>query len=292
MTDFDDAVRCVITGDLAELARLLARRPTLVTERSTSPHRATLLHYVAANGVEDDLQVVPQNASEVARLLLGAGAEVDAVAETYGGGLAQTTLYLLVTSWPPQAAGVQAQLVEVLLDAGAAIEGLANDGLPLRSALLFGYTASATVLAERGASVIGIVAFAGLGYLEKLAMCLRHAGGLPTSSWDTRDPDQRDLSEGQLVLRALGVACANNQFDAAAYLLEQGADINAQHKILTDCTPLHRAVSEHRKQMVAFLLEHGARADVAAKTGRMTALQLAEISGAKDLVAMLASGTI
>ena len=42
-------------------------------------HRATLLHYVGANGVEDYRQRSPQNAVAVAEALLAAGAEVDAV---------------------------------------------------------------------------------------------------------------------------------------------------------------------------------------------------------------------
>ena len=48
-------------------------------------YAATLLHYVGANGVEGYRQQSPPNAVAIARLLLDAGAEVDAFAGMYGG---------------------------------------------------------------------------------------------------------------------------------------------------------------------------------------------------------------
>ena len=95
-----------MSGDLASLESLLAAGPELVHARSARVHRATLLHYVAANGVEDFRQKTPPNAVAVGRLLLEAGSVVDALAETYGGGRAQTTLNLLVSSAHPARAGL------------------------------------------------------------------------------------------------------------------------------------------------------------------------------------------
>ena len=120
---FDEAVEAIITGNAAALTKLLVAHPDLIKARSRSDHKATLLHYVAANGVEDELQKSPKNAAEIARILIEAGAEVDALAETYGGGTNQTTLCLLVSSIHPAAAGVQPALVQVLCDAGAAVDG-------------------------------------------------------------------------------------------------------------------------------------------------------------------------
>jgi len=78
---FERAAAAVVDGDLVTLAALLAADPglatarsQLVTDRHPPVHRATLLHYVAANGVEDARQRSPRNAAEVARLLLDAGA--------------------------------------------------------------------------------------------------------------------------------------------------------------------------------------------------------------------------
>src|SRR4029079_14228007 len=88
---------CVVSpaallGAPPELARA---RSTRITHFDPPAHRATLLHYVAANGVEGYRQVTPANAVDVARLLLQAGAEVDALADMYGGH--HTTLSMLVS---------------------------------------------------------------------------------------------------------------------------------------------------------------------------------------------------
>ena len=87
---FEAAVEAVIDGDGATLEAALRRNPDLVRARSTRVrdgeppmHRATLLHYVAANGVEGYRQRTPPNAVDIARRLLDAGAEADALADMY-----------------------------------------------------------------------------------------------------------------------------------------------------------------------------------------------------------------
>ena len=112
---FERAVESVVSGDLATLSQLLAEHPELVRARSTiitstdqPRHRATLLHYVAANGVEGWRQRTPPNAVEIATRLLGAGAEPDALADMYGG--RHTTLTMLVSSVHPATAGLQVAL--------------------------------------------------------------------------------------------------------------------------------------------------------------------------------------
>lgn len=72
------AADAIVAGSEAELRRLLDANPWLVHARSTREHRSTLLHHVAANGVEGWRQVTPENIVAVARILLDAGAEVDA----------------------------------------------------------------------------------------------------------------------------------------------------------------------------------------------------------------------
>ena len=71
---------------LRALKRILRDNPTLIRARSSREHGATLLHYVSANGVEGYRQRTPKNIVAIARLLLDAGAEVDATADVYGGG--------------------------------------------------------------------------------------------------------------------------------------------------------------------------------------------------------------
>src|SRR5215813_6332653 len=49
---FESAADAIIKGDIKTLKRLLRDDPRLVQVRSTREHKATLLHYVSANGVE------------------------------------------------------------------------------------------------------------------------------------------------------------------------------------------------------------------------------------------------
>src|SRR5437879_2754017 len=108
VTRFEAAVEAVIAGDVAALRAMLRERPELVRARSMRRHHATLLHYVAANGVEGGRQKTPANALEVARVLLEAGAEVDALADMYDQQCA--TMSMLVPSCPPAKAGFQERL--------------------------------------------------------------------------------------------------------------------------------------------------------------------------------------
>ena len=118
---FETAVEAVVSGDVVALQSMLRANPELVRARSMRRHHATLLHYVGANGVEGTRQKTPANAVEVTKLLLNAGAEVDALAGMYDAQC--TTMSMLVSSCHPARAGLQAALAETLLDHGAALEG-------------------------------------------------------------------------------------------------------------------------------------------------------------------------
>ena len=101
---FEAAADAIVAGDLERLRRLLVDHPELIRARSVRNHRAMLLHYVGANGVEGWRQHTPPNAVEVLELLLASGAEVDATADMYGG---STTLGLMATSLHTERAGLQ-----------------------------------------------------------------------------------------------------------------------------------------------------------------------------------------
>ncbi len=110
--DFEGAVDLMLAGDAQGVRAQLKRVPAVVWERSPFGHRATLLHYIAANGVETERQVVPTNATEVVAALLDAGADPRASMPVYG--QEHTVLELLVTSAHPAAAGVTAAVAELL----------------------------------------------------------------------------------------------------------------------------------------------------------------------------------
>jgi len=114
---FEKTVDSVLRGDIVQLQDRLDANPRLVNQRSQYGHRATLLHYLGANGVESYRQITPLNAPEVAQHLIRAGADVNANAEMYGGG--STALALVLSSAHPHNAGIALSIAEVLKAAGA-----------------------------------------------------------------------------------------------------------------------------------------------------------------------------
>ncbi len=162
---FEQAAKAVLSGDAPGLKAMLGLHPSLIGQRSSLPHHATLLHYIADNGVES-LGRYPGNAVEILDVLLAAGADVDATADFYGGGA--TTLGLVATSIHPARAGVQVPLLERLLAAGAQIdapEGAGNRHRAVNGCLANGRPEAAVWLAEHGA-FLDLEAAAGVGRLD------------------------------------------------------------------------------------------------------------------------------
>lgn len=157
---FETASDAVVNGDVATLNAMLQLEPELITARSFRDHHATLLHYCAANGVEQERQKTPPNVFEVVRLLVAAGADPNATADIFGEGA--TTLALAATSIHPLKAGVQQALLETLLDSGAEIRP--GDVL---ACLMNGREAAASFLTARGAD-LGAAEAAGLGWMVLL----------------------------------------------------------------------------------------------------------------------------
>src|SRR5262249_12575467 len=155
---YEKAVDAIVAGDAATLARLLREDPRLVHARSTREHQSTLLHYVSANGVEDFRQKTPKNIVAITRMLLDAGADVNAESTAYGGH--STAINLAGTSVHPAFAGVQIELLQLLFDRGARI-----DGLDAVACLRNGRGPAAEHLAERGVQ-LDLEGAAGVGRLD------------------------------------------------------------------------------------------------------------------------------
>jgi len=133
-------------------------------ERALSPygHRQTLLHHVAANGIEMVRQwQSPKKAPELARMLLHAGADPDANAESYGG--ENTPLVLVCSSAHPAEAGTQAAIVDVLCREGACINGIQGDGALLWTATIWGYPKAVDMLVRHRAFANNLVLAAAIG---------------------------------------------------------------------------------------------------------------------------------
>jgi ankyrin repeat protein len=246
---FERAADAVVDGDLATLSQLLDDDPLLITARSTRRHRATLLHYVSANGVEDFRQRSPLNGVAAAELLLARGALVDAVCDAYGGG--DTTMGLLVSSVHPHRAGVQVPLVHTLLDHGAAIDGIADDGVNLLTALAFHYPRAAEALEQRGARVDNILTAAGLGRLD----LVRRYRGKPPARLPNWLQSAAIAPDG----RALLWAAALDRREVAAFL-SRDQDLL---KVKDDqgFTPLHWAAFYGHADMVDLLIDNGGDID-------------------------------
>jgi len=233
---FEAAADAIVDGDETALKALLTRYPELVRARS-SRHGATLLHYVSANGVEDERQRTPANVETIARLLLDAGAAPDATAHFYGGPAA--TLGLLVSSVHPHKAGLQARLANQLLDAGARGEGA------ILTALAHGYGDTAEDLAGR-LPVESLPAAAGLGR---------------TDIFDRLLPGATSQARHQ----AVAVAAQHGRIDILERLIAAGEDLNRFNPegFHSHSTPLHQAVAQGRLDTVRWLVGHGARTDIA-----------------------------
>lgn len=254
---FEWAVEAVISGDVATLARFLRENPELVRARSMRRHRATLLIYVGANGVEGYRQKTPPNAVQVAETLLEAGAEIDAVGDMYGG---TTTLGLVATSVHPVFTGVQAELMEVLLHHGASIErAVASDyrrGLVVDACLANGRPGAAEFLAQRGAR-LELEGAAGVGRLDVVENFFNEAGSL------------RPNATAEQMQSAFNWACGYGRTSVVSFLLTKDIDVGEGHR---GETGLHHAAYGGHADIVRLLLARGAAVDVEDETYAATPL--------------------
>lgn len=238
MSTFESAADAIVEGDLRTLKQLLSNDPSLVHARSAREHNATLLHYVSANGVENSRQKTPPNIVAITKILLEAGAEVDAEANMYGGGA--TTLGLVATSIHPCRAGVQNQLIDLLLDNGAEIDHRTSAGNRQSSvlgALANGRGEAAEHLAERGAR-LNLEAAAGVGRLDVVKRFFND-DGTPKASHEE-------------VQSAFLYACGWGRNDVVEFLLDHGAELNDGGS--DGQTPLHCAVITGQLETVKLLL--------------------------------------
>jgi len=244
VSQFESAVDAIVTGDVITLERLLRENPDLIRARSTRKHQATLLHYVGANGTEK--QRTPKNAVEIAKVLLDAGAEVNAVGKMYGG---TTTLGLVATSFYPAQAGVQYPLMEILLSYGAALEGaVAPDytrGSVVNACLANGRPNAAEFLGSRGAR-LDLDGAAGVGRLDVVKSFFIDDGSL-----------RADATKTQMETGFMW-ACGCGRTDVVEFLLEKGVGLNPTPQ---GETALHWAAYGGQLDVVTLLLERKASLD-------------------------------
>jgi ankyrin repeat protein len=241
VSQFETAADAVVAGDIATLQRLLRENPELARVRSTREHRSTLLHYVSANGVEDFRQKTPKNIVEIALMLLDAGADVNAESDAYGGG--STTLGLTATSWHPQAAGVQFQLMDLLIQRGAVVDDR-DGGSAVTGCLHNGRGEAAEFFANRGAR-LDLEGAAGVGRLDIVAGFFSGDGTLKPPA------TPKQMTDG------FAWTCEFGRTAVVDFLLRKGMDVETRlpHN---GQTGLHWAALGGHAETVALLIERGA----------------------------------
>jgi hypothetical protein len=245
VSKFEAAVEAIVSGDAATLKRLLHEEPELVRARSMREHRSTLLHYVSANGVEDFRQQTPKNILEITKLLLEAGADVNAESDAYGG--RSTTLGLTATSWHPEHAGVQFPLLDLLIKHGAIIDG-PDGGSEVNGCLHNGRGEAAEFFASRGAR-LDLEGAAGVGRLDVVKSFFNDDGSLKSSA------TQAQMKDG------FAWACEFGRTSVVDFLLQRGMAIDARLKH-NGQTGLHWAAYGGHPETVKLLLERKAPVNV------------------------------
>jgi hypothetical protein len=249
---FEAAVDAVVAGDVPRLQQLLAGDPAVVHQRSSREHHATLLHYVAANGVEGYRQKTPPNIVPIAELLLAAGADVDAVADLYGAEC--TTLGLAATSVHPERAGVQSALLATLLARGAELDRPASAGRSpsiVNACLANGRLEAAAYLAERGAR-LDFAGACGLGRVDVVRSYYRgDRVNSPHRTLAGTDVPARELQDGFFN------ACLYGRREIVALLLDRDADLLSLRG-RGGQTGLHCAVIGAHLDVTRLLIERGA----------------------------------
>ena len=246
IAQFEAAVDGIVAGKIPRLKQLLRRNPELTRARSTRNHHSMLLHYVGANGVEYYRQRTPKNAVKVAELLLEAGAEIDAMADMYGG---STTLGLIATSIHPYLAGVQNALIDVFLKHGAQIDhptAAGNKQSLVNGCLANGRPDAAEFLAKRGAR-LDLEGAAGVGRLDKVKSLFTADGGLKPNA-----------TEAQL-RSGFNWACEYGHTRVIEFLLKTKFDFNHIHR---GETGLHWAAYGGHVDIIKLLLKRNARVDI------------------------------
>jgi uncharacterized protein len=219
-------------GDIDAVRSALAQHPGLATARiyKDSGYSRTVLHEVS------DWPGQFPNAPAMARMLVEAGADVDAVTQA---SFAETPLH-------GAASTDDLELAEALIDLGANLEasgGSIAGGTPLDNAVGYACWAVARLLVQRGARVNKLWHASAMGMLA-----------LVRELMDTDPPPTQET-----INQAFWHACSGGQRRTAEYLLGRGADINFVPEY-ANVTPLAAATSveTRRDTLASWLRDRGA----------------------------------
>jgi peptide-methionine (S)-S-oxide reductase len=247
--------------DMGALERLLAEHPRLARDRLTSPGAwlrdpiggaldgffkdPYLLWFVTEDAVRTGK--LSPNVGEITRAIVRAAERegVDTLPEQL-----ESTIHFAVCSPVGREDGLQLELIDALIDAGASPDH------PLDALICYNFAAAERLL-ERGARLT-----------LPVALCL--------GRWDdvTRLAQAADREEKQV---ALALCALNGQARALSTLVEMGIDLDAfSSGFYSHATPLHHAVWSASLDSVKVLVEAGARLDTKDKANQGTPLGWAD----------------
>lgn len=245
--DFRDAVSAIDAGDIATLEGLVSANPALVRDRLESPgawlrdvvggaldgffQRPYLLWFVTEDPVRHG--TLPANIAAVACAI------IDATRRAGTPNLQEQldyTLTLVSWSWIARQCGVQIDLIDVLVDAGARPDGNPNN------ALVNGNFDAAAHLVRRGAKLT-----------LATAVCLER--------WNDADRLAATATSDEKQF-AFVLAALNGRADALRLMLRAGVDVNAPcANLYSHGSPLHHGVCSGSLETVKVLVEAGADPD-------------------------------
>jgi len=225
----------VHAGDVEAIQRLLRNDPALASARlvGRGGGSGTPLHLVT------DWPGYFPNGPEIVQLLIGTGADLNALTTSRGtetGPGSETPLHYAASS-------DDVDVAEALIEGGADIEVPDGSiGTPLDNAVGYGCWHVARLLVTRGAKVDKAWHAAALGMLGRLEELLGS------------EPPAEDVSQ------AFWHACAGGQRRAAEYLLSRGADLNWEpdyaHGTALDAA---NGLGTRQENVISWLRELGAR---------------------------------
>lgn len=269
---FRQAVAAIDIGDVAALEQLLLVHPQLACDRLDSPgawlrdkvggaldgffNRPYLLWFIAEDPVRNGR--LPANIADIARVVIEA---VKRTSVTHWQEQLDYALRLVCWSWIARECGVQVELVDVLVDAGASIDGQTvyqgRFGSHCDCAIFNGNFAAAEHLLKRGATLT-----------LSTALCL----GLWADVERLEGLATMGEKQDAFVLAAL-----NGNAEALRRMLALGVNpttISARN--YSHATALHHAVCSGSLEAVKVLVEAGADIGIKDKAWQGTPLGWAE----------------
>lgn len=150
----------------------------------------------------------------------------------------------------------RAPIAKVLLERSEVLRDVADRlGRALQWAVEYGNREMVELLSPLCAPPDDLATAAGLGSLDRVKALLDERG---TFSRFARPGAEEGADAYSPLMRALGLACMNGEFEVAEFLLAHGADVNGTWSTHQPATVLHEMAGTGRLEAARFLIENGA----------------------------------